>query len=135
VVEAGGVRVDVMGALASVYERTGLCPHTALCDSFSAIVNSESWMERTLSGLRREGRNALTQEEGGYTADGLQERLLHMRRVKERCYSGHRRCLRFWQLEKRARSLEEKFGWRSSASTGERMLDSFSVSKVNQDSR
>ena len=124
-----------MGALASVYERTGLCPHTALCDSFSAIVNSESWMEKTLSGLRRAGRNALTQEEGGYTAEGLQERLLHMRRVKERCYSGHRRCLRFWQLEKRARSLEEKFGWRSSALTGERMLDSFSVSKVNQESR
>ncbi len=44
-----------MGALASVYERTGLCPHTAACDSFSAIVNSESWMERTLSGLRRGG--------------------------------------------------------------------------------
>jgi len=124
-----------MGALASVYERTGLCPHTALCDSFSAIVNSESWMERTLSGLRRAGRNALTHEEGGYTADGLQERLLNLRRVKERCYSGHRRCLRFWQLERRARSLEEKFGWRSSASTGERMLDSFSVSKVNQESR
>ena len=124
-----------MGALASVYERTGLCPHTAVCDSFSAIVNSESWMERTLSGLRRAGRNGLSQEEGGYTADGLQERLLHMRRVKERCYSGHRRCLRFWQLDRKARSLEEKYGWRSSASTGERMLDSFSVSKVNQENR
>jgi hypothetical protein len=92
-------------------------------------------MERTLSGLRRGGRDALTREEGGYTADGLQERLLSIRRVKERCYSGNRRCLRFWQLERRARSLEEKFGWRSSASTGERMLDSFSVSTVNQESR
>lgn len=124
-----------MGALASVYERTGLCPHTAACDSFSAIVNSESWMEKTLSGLRRGGRNALTREEGGYTADELHERILSIRQVKERCYSGNRRCLRFWQLERRARSLEEKFGWRSSASTGERMLDSFSVSTVNQESQ
>ena len=124
-----------MGALASVYESTGLCPYTAVCDSFSAIVNSESWMERTLSGLRRGGRDALTWEEGGYTADELQERIVRIRRVKERCYNGNRRCLRFWQLEKRARSLEEKLGWRSSASTGERMLDSFSVSTVNQESR
>jgi hypothetical protein len=120
--------------MASVYEKTGLCPHTAICDSYSAIVNSEGWMERTLSGLRRGGQTALTREEGGYTVDGLQERLHHMSRVKERCYSGNRRCLRFWQLEKRARSLEDKFGWRSSASTGERMLESFTVSTVNQDS-
>ena len=124
-----------MGALASVYERTGLCPHTAACDSFSAIVNSESWMEKTLSGLRRGGRTALTREEGGHTADELQERIQSIRRVKERCYSGNRRCLRFWQLERRARSLEEKLGWRTSASTGERMLDSFSVSTVNQESQ
>jgi hypothetical protein len=123
-----------MGALSSVYERTGLCPHTNACDSFSAIVNSESWMEKTLSGLRRSGTDAVSWEEGGYTADGLQERLLHMRRVKERCYSGNRRCLRFWQLERRARRLEDKFGWRSSASTGERLLDSFSVSAVSQES-
>jgi len=87
-----------MGALASVYERTGLCPHTAACDSYSAIVNSESWMERTLSGLRRAGRDALARGEGGYTSEELQDRLLHVRRVKERCYSGNRRCLRFWQL-------------------------------------
>jgi hypothetical protein len=124
-----------MGALASVYERTGLCPHTSACDSFSAIVKSESWMEKTLSGLRRGGRTALTQEEGGYTADELQDRILSIRRVKERCYSGNRRCLRFWQLERRARNLEDKFGWRASASTGERMLDSFSVSKDDQGSQ
>jgi hypothetical protein len=92
-------------------------------------------MEKTLSGLRREGREALTREEGGYTADDLQGRILGIRKVKERCYSGNRRCLRFWQLERRARSLEEKFDWRSGASTGEKMLDSFSVSTVNQDRR
>ena len=124
-----------MGALASVYERTGLCPHTAACDSFSAIVNSESWMERTLSGLRRERRDALTPEEGGYTTDELHGRLLSIRRVKERCYSGNRRCLRFWQLERKTNNLEDKLGWRSSALTGERMLDSFLVSTVNQESR
>jgi len=121
-----------MGALSTVYERTGLCPHTDACDSYSAIVKSESWMEKCLSGLRREGRTALTREEGGYTADGLQDRLSQMRRVKERCYSGNKRCLRFWQLERRALSREDKLGWRSSESTGERLLDSFSVSAVNQ---
>jgi hypothetical protein len=91
-------------------------------------------MERTLSGLRRGEEDPLARERG-YTADGLHTRLLRMRRVKERCYSGNRRCLRFWQLERRARSLEDKFGWRSSASTGERMLDSFSISTVNRESQ
>jgi hypothetical protein len=120
-----------MGALSSVYEKTGLCPHTDVCDSYSAIVKSESWMERTLRGLRREGQVALPREEGGYTAEELQDRLLHMRRVKERCYSSNRRCLRFWQLEKHTQSLKDKYSWRSSASTGERLLDSFSVSTVS----
>jgi hypothetical protein len=92
-------------------------------------------MERTLSGLRRAGRDALARGEGGYTSEELQDRLLHVRRVKERCYSGNRRCLRFWQLERRARSLEDRLGWRSRASMGERMLGSFSVSTVNQESR
>ena len=124
-----------MGVLASVFERTGLCPYTAACDSFSAIVNNERWMEKTLSGLRRAGRKALTHKEGGYTADDLQERIRLIRWVKERCYSGNRRCLRFWQLEKRAHSLEDRMGWRSSALTGERLLDSFSVSTVNQQSQ
>ncbi len=123
-----------MGALSSVYDKTGLCPHTAVCDSYSAIVKSESWVVRALSGLRREGKAALPREEGGYTEDELQDRLFHMRRVKERCYSGNRRCLRFWQLERLAQSLEDKFCWRSSASTGERLLDSFSVSTVSQES-
>lgn len=121
-----------MGALSTVFERTGLCPHTDVCDSYRAIVKSESWMEKCLSRLRRAGRTAQTREEGGYTADGLQAQLLHMRQVKERCYSGNKRCLRFWQLERKALSREDKIRWRSSESTGERLLDSFSVSAANQ---
>ncbi|MDP6047894.1 MAG: hypothetical protein QGG23_00385 [Candidatus Bathyarchaeota archaeon] len=46
--------------MANVYERTELCIYTATCDSFSSIVKSKSWMERTISGLRREKRGALT---------------------------------------------------------------------------
>jgi hypothetical protein len=116
-----------MGALSKVYERTGLCPHTSVCDSFSAIINCESWMEKSLRNLWSEGMDSLHVTEDGYTEDGLQRRLYHMRRVKERCYSYNHRCLRFWQLEKQAKIVKEKFGWRARASVSEKLLDSFSV--------
>lgn len=116
-----------MGALSKVYERTGLCPHTSVCDSFSAIINCESWMEKSLRNLRSKGLHSLSITEGDYTEDGLQGRIYRMRRIKERCYSYNHRCLRFWQLEKRAKNIKEQFGWRMSASAGERLLDSFSI--------
>ena len=39
--------------------------------------------------------------EGGYSEHDLQGRIAHLRRVKDRCFSSNRRCLRFWQFEKK----------------------------------
>lgn len=58
-------------------------------------------MAKALSKLRREGKENLPESEGGFTEEGLQSKLAHMRQVKERCYSSYRRCLRFWQFEGR----------------------------------
>ena len=57
-----------------------------------------------------------------------------MRHVKERCYSGNLRCLRFWQLERRIYSLG-KVDRRPRASIGERTLDAFPVSMVERESQ
>ena len=110
-----------MGTLDCVYDRTGLCPHTEACESFRAILNCERWMEQALSGLRREGLVSLPKSEGGYSADSLQSHLGHVRRVKERCYSGNYRCLRFWQLERKKKSIRER--WTHQTSPAERALD------------
>ena len=58
-------------------------------------------MKRALSKMRREGTDSLSQSEGGYTLNGLLSKLVHLRRVKNRCYSGNGRCLRFWQFKKK----------------------------------
>jgi hypothetical protein len=91
-----------LDAMEGVYERTGLCPYTGDCDSYRSIVNGERWMEKALSTMRREGEARLTPAEGGYTADDLQDRLTHLRRVKDRCYSSNGRCLRFWQFQRKS---------------------------------
>ena len=84
-----------------VYERTGVCPYTDECESYKAIYNSERWMERNLSRLRRAGLESLPEEDGGYSEQTLVDKLAHLRRVKGRCYGRNGRCLRFWQFEKR----------------------------------
>lgn len=97
-------------SLDGMYGRTGVCPYTGECDSFRTIVNSERWMERSLSRLRRSGAFSLPEEEGGYTEESLLIRLEQMRRVKERCYGRNGRCLKFWQFERMNRddrSLEK----------------------------
>ncbi len=58
-------------------------------------------MGKALSRLRREGLSVLSDEEGGYSEESLEDKLGHLRRVKERCYSHNGRCLRFWQFEKK----------------------------------
>ncbi len=86
-----------------MYGRTGVCPYMKECESFRTIVNSERWMERALSTLRRSGATSLPEDEGGYTEESLIGKLEQMRRVKERCYGHNGRCLKFWQFERRSR--------------------------------
>jgi hypothetical protein len=93
-----------LNGMEGVYERTGLCPYTGDCESFRSIVNGERWMVKALSTMRRAGVDSLPSTEGGYTVNDLQDRLAHLRRVKNRCYSGNGRCLRFWQFERKNKS-------------------------------
>jgi len=86
--------------LEGIFETTSLCPFTDICESYQTIARSERWMEKTLSYMRREGLDSLPRSEGGYTIYMLEERLGHMKRVKDRCYRHNKRCLRFWQLER-----------------------------------
>ena len=97
-------------ALEGVYKRTGLCPYTGECTSFQTIVNNERWMGKALSRLRREGLSFLPDEDGGYSEESMEDKLGHLRRVKERCYSYNGRCLRFWQYERRKED-KKPFDW------------------------
>jgi len=81
-----------------IFQATSLCPYTEQCDSYRTMVNSERWMGKALTRLRREGLSALPREEGGYTERGLEERLERLRSVKDRCHRHNGRCLRYWQL-------------------------------------
>ena len=89
-----------------VFEATSLCPYTGSCESYRAIVNGERWMEKALSDLRRSGKEKLPQSEGGYTDHVLMNKLMGLRRVKDRCYNHNGRCLRYWQFRKK--DMEEK---------------------------
>jgi hypothetical protein len=58
--------------------------------------------------MRRGGQLAAILDED-YTIEGLIERLEHMRRVKERCYSHNGRCLKSWQFKaEQERSLAHR---------------------------
>ena len=89
-------------AMEGVYETTSMCPYTGQCESYRVIVNSERWMEKALSQLRRSGQDRLPQSEGGYSDHVLMSKLEQLKRVKDRCYSHNGRCLRFWQFERRS---------------------------------
>ncbi len=81
-----------------MFERTTLCPYTEQCDSFQTMNRAGSWIEKHLSNMRRGGQLTSILDED-HTIEGLVERLEHMRRVKERCYSHNGRCLRYWQFK------------------------------------
>ena len=83
-----------------IFQATSLCPYNEQCDSYRTMANSERWMGKALTRLRREGLSALPREEGGYTERGLEERLERLRGVKDRCHRHNGRCLRYWQLKK-----------------------------------
>ena len=93
-----------------IYGRTGLCPYTGDCTSFQTIVNSERWMGKALSRMRKGGLGSLPDEEGGYSEESMVDKLEQLRRVKERCYSYNGRCLRFWQFERRKED-DKPFDW------------------------
>lgn len=96
-----------MGELEGIYESTGICPYTDVCDTFLIIVDCEGWMSRAVSTLRQEGKESLPPEEGGYSVEMLYTKLVHMREIREdRCCNSNRRCLRYWQFERKRRDKE-----------------------------
>jgi len=86
-----------------MFDRTGPCPYAERCESYQAIRRAEGWVERELVGLRRRSALGDASSDEMDSAQMLEWRMDHMRRIKERCYSYNRRCLRFWQF----RSEEE----------------------------
>ncbi|HUS79137.1 MAG TPA: hypothetical protein VM050_10835 [Patescibacteria group bacterium] len=94
------------------FRNTSLCPYTGECSSYRSIVNSERWMEKALTQLRRTGENKLPVSESGYTDHMLETNLMQLRRVKERCYNHNGRCLRFWQFDKKSKKIESLNGLR-----------------------
>ena len=87
-----------------IFAKTSLCPYTDVCESYKTINRSERWMEQALSQMRRAGQESLPRSEGGYTIYTLEERLSHMKRVKDRCYRYNKRCLKFWQFHRKRES-------------------------------
>lgn len=82
-----------------MFERTSTCPYTGRCESFKVIDNSESWMERELHRMRQVNMLGIPLAGFPFTPQGLNWRLDHLRKVKERCYRYNGRCLRFWQFK------------------------------------
>ncbi len=83
-----------------MFDATSFCPYSERCESYRTIINSEEWISKALSRLRRMGVSALSRDEGGYSELVLEGKLEGLRRVKNRCYRYNGRCLRFWQLKK-----------------------------------
>ena len=75
-----------------------------MCESYQTIRRSEHWMSKALSQIRRSGLDSLPKSEGGYTALMLENKLGQMRRIKDRCYQHNKRCLRFWQFNRKQES-------------------------------
>jgi hypothetical protein len=95
--------MDGSAVAEGIYKRTGLCPYTGECESFRTIAESERWMERALSRLRRGETDGTADGEREYSEESLVDKLDHLKRVRERCYGYNGRCLRFWQFERRSR--------------------------------
>lgn len=89
-----------------MYEKTGLCPHTEVCQSYKTIINSQHWMQRSLAKLRGSESKKLLKNEGGYSTETLQSWLEKLKTIKNRCYAHHGRCLRYWQFEKKKEESE-----------------------------
>lgn len=94
--------MDGSTAAEGIYKRTGLCPYTGECESFRTIAESERWMERALSRLRRGEVDSTADGEKEYSEESLVDKLDHLKRVRERCYGYNGRCLRFWQFNRRS---------------------------------
>ena len=57
--------------MAVIYEKTGPCPYTDVCDSYKTIINSQNWMQKSLTKLRGSESNKLRKNEGGYSSETL----------------------------------------------------------------
>ena len=110
-----------------LFDATSFCPYSKQCESYKTIINSEEWISKALSKLRRMGGSALPRDEGGYSEEELEGKLEQLRRVKNRCYRYNGRCLRFWQLKKVEERNKPISGLRSRISHVERPTELLDV--------
>ena len=47
-----------------LFDATSFCPYSKQCESYKTIINSEEWISKALSKLRRMGGSALPRDEG-----------------------------------------------------------------------
>lgn len=83
----------------NIFETTGRCRYTSICDSFQTMVRAEKWVERDILKIRTEFDQPDQDSES--LSLTLQYRLNEIERIKERCYKYNHRCLRFWQFKRK----------------------------------
>ena len=110
-----------------MFDATSFCPYSEQCESYRTIINSEEWISKALSKLRRMGVSALPRDEGGYSEGALEGKLEGLRRVKNRCYRYNGRCLRFWQLKKAEERNKSISGLRARISHVDRPMELLDV--------
>ena len=83
---------------AMMYEHKGICPFIESCDYYKKIIR----LERELNGDRRKAILRL-KDERDYEDEvfvDIQKQYESIKRLRERCFEKHGRCLRFWRLRK-----------------------------------
>jgi hypothetical protein len=87
-------------ALQVMHEETSTCPHIGHCRDVQTLKRAETQ-------LIRERRNSYSQptmdDQGDHrtTMEEYRKRIESIGKTMERCRKSHRRCLRFWQLQKK----------------------------------
>ena len=82
-----------------MYENKGVCPFIESCEYYQKILK----LERGLNSNRRKA--ALGLKDGNDYIDedfaDIEKQYDSFKRLRERCFENHGRCLKFWRLRKR----------------------------------
>jgi len=83
----------------NIFESTGRCRYTNICESFQTMIRSEKWVENEI--VKKRTELGQLDQEGESLSSTLQYRLNEIERIRERCYKYNHRCLRFWQFRRK----------------------------------
>jgi hypothetical protein len=80
-----------------MYEQTGSCPFIRICESYQTMLEIESKLVYNRRMFLKKKEWDSDQEFNLYM-DEYSREINNIKRSTERCYSNHKRCLRYWQL-------------------------------------